>query len=270
MDTLLYIAQMLALGVGVGILSAALGLGGGILMVPTFITFVGMDPNTAKGTSLFLIIFIAILNAWRLNKGLPEKPWRTAGLLGLGSLLGSYTAARITSTLSDQTVLIIFIALLAVIALRTFFLKPREVSEKHLHKRKYLAIGIGFLAGLYAGATGTGGGALMIPLVLIAGISVNARVVGLSMMVMIVTSIAGSIAHLQAENVFQEPWTVGQVYLPLALLVLPGVLIGRPLGNSINNRITIHQRKAAMGILLLVICAMLGYRLITPLVANNA
>ena len=68
MNPLFFYPGMLFLGVGVGLMSGALGLGGGILMVPAFLEFVPvMDPHTAKGTSLLIIAWPR--PTWRLSEG---------------------------------------------------------------------------------------------------------------------------------------------------------------------------------------------------------
>jgi len=263
MDLLLHWLCMLLIGAGTGIISAALGLGGGILMVPAFLTFVeGMDAHTAKGTSLFIIIFVALLNAWRLNKGLPHKPWRLAAFLAAGSIAGAYTGAWVTALLPERAVLWIFMALLALLAVRTFLLQPKDVAEDVVRRRPFLAILIGLLAGIVGGATGTGGGAVLVPLALFAGMVTNERVVGLSNMVMVATSLAGSVAHFAAEPVFDAPWTAGHVYLALVPPVFLGAQLGSPCGKSINAWLTLPRRRVVLGLLLLLITMRLLYRLL--------
>ena len=94
MDILLPIAGMAMLGAGVGVVSAALGVGGGILMVPAFATFVaGVDMNTAKGSSLLVITFVAAVNSWRMNRGETKSPWDVIGLIALGSIAGGFLGA---------------------------------------------------------------------------------------------------------------------------------------------------------------------------------
>ncbi|MEA3364123.1 MAG: TSUP family transporter, partial [Candidatus Hydrogenedentes bacterium] len=91
MNPLLFYPGMIILGIGVGLMSGALGLGGGILMVPAFLTFVpGMDPHTAKGTSLMIIVFVAAVNVWRLNRGHDNWQWRLALQVSIGSIVGGY------------------------------------------------------------------------------------------------------------------------------------------------------------------------------------
>lgn len=264
MFDLVYSLQLLLVGVGVGIISAALGLGGGILMVPAFLAFVpGIDPHTAKGTSLFIIIFVSIQNSWRLNELLPEKPWRLASLFTAGSIVGSYGSAYLTALLSDDAVLLLFIVLLMILGVRTFFLQAVEVHAEEVRRRTTLTLLIGFAAGITGGATGTGGGAVLIPLALMAGIVANDRAVALSNFVMIFTSIAGSVAHLQAEKVSDAPWTIGHVCFSLVPLVFAGALLGSPLGKICNRHLTLPRRRVAMAVMLVLISLQLLYKMLS-------
>jgi uncharacterized membrane protein YfcA len=57
----LYISALvpLAVGIGVGVLSAIMGVGGGFVLVPAMIYLLGMPTSVVIGTSLFQIIFVA-------------------------------------------------------------------------------------------------------------------------------------------------------------------------------------------------------------------
>lgn len=262
MFTVAFVVQQFLLGIGVGIISAALGLGGGVVMVPAFLAFVPhMDAHTAKGTSLFIIIFVSGLNAWRQNRG-QDKQWKLVGLLAGGSVIGSYLSAYITSLMSEEAILVLFILLMAIVAWRTFSLRaPAHVD--HVAWRPWRSFGIGLVAGITGGSTGTGGGAILIPLALIAGIVVNERVVGLSNLVMIFTSIAGSIAHLQAPAIYDAPGTIGHVSLLLVPLVFLGAQVGSEIGYRINNVLSLKYRRLFMGGMLLMISLELLYRLLS-------
>ena len=94
----MFYVGMIALGGAVGIISTALGLGGGIVMVPAFVQFVPhMDLNTAKGTSLFIITFVAAINAWRMNGAHMREHLRLGAVIGIGSIVGSFLGGWITS-----------------------------------------------------------------------------------------------------------------------------------------------------------------------------
>lgn len=250
-------------GAGAGIISAGLGLGGGILMVPAFEAFLpGMDLHTAKGTSLFLIVFISSLNTWRARRELPPHAFTLAAWLAAGSVIGGYASAWITGLLPEQVTIILFLLLLLAVAARTFLLREIPVPEDQVHKRPGIALLIGFIAGIFGGATGTGGGAVLIPLALMTGIVANARAVPLSNLVMIATSLAGTLANLQAAQTCDYPWTVGHVALAFVPLTLLGAQLGSELGLRLNRLLTLPRRRVAMGVLLLIIALRLGWRLV--------
>lgn len=256
-----FVMGMIALGIGVGIISSALGLGGGILMVPAFITFVpGMDAHTAKGTSLFIIALVVTLNTWRLRACLDKDLWRLAMVMAYGSILGGYFGGWATSLLPDRVVVWIFVGFLAVAAIRTFLIRPRVVHSEEVRRRTPTAVGIGAVSGIVGGATGTGGGLVLVPLALIAGVVTNERAVALSNMVMIATGIAGTVAHLRAEATTALPYTVGHVSFALAPLVFLGAQIAGPFGIRVERMLTLPRRKRVMGALLLVITARLVYQ----------
>jgi uncharacterized membrane protein YfcA len=259
-----FLLLQLLVGLGAGLISGALGLGGGILMVPAFLTFVPqMETHTAKGTSLFLIIFISAINAWRQNRSLDRIPWGLAAWLATGSIVGGYLSAWLTAMLPENVTLILFLFLLVLMAWRTFLIKPRPVDPNAVSLNRPIAIGIGLAAGIFGGATGTGGGSVLIPLALMAGLVVNERAVGLSNLVMVATAIAGTIAHLMATPIYPSDWTVGHVYFGIVPLVFLGAQISSPLGERLNHLLTLPRRKALMGVMLLLIALRLGYRLYT-------
>lgn len=247
---------MLLLGVGVGLISNIVGLGGGVLMVPAFMTFVPeMDAYTAKGTSLFIIVFVSAMNAWRLHRNVPDKPWRMAGWLAVGAMTGGYLTAWLTSWLPEQVILGTFLALVFALAIQMFLLKPLEAHRGIPTRNPLLTVPIGVISGAVGGATGTGGGAVLVPLALRFGLSTNERVVGLSNLVMVPMSVAGSIAHLLAAPVYHGPGAVGHVNMYLVPLVFIGALLGSPLGRYVNARLTLRRRKVVLGVLLLLIAA---------------
>ena len=227
MFTLNFAVGMLVLGLGVGIVSAGLGVGGGILMVPAFLEFVaGMDERTAKGTSLLVIVFVAAVNAWRLNRGHSDWQWRLAGIIACGSVVSGYLSGWLTSFLPNRVVLFIFVGVLGLAGLRTFFITPPTVRKEDVRRQNFLAAGIGLAMGLVSGATGVGGGLVLVPLALIGHLVTNERVVALSNMVMVPTCIAATLAHLLAQPTLDLPWTYGQVNVALAPLIFIGAQAG--------------------------------------------
>lgn len=61
-------------GVGVGVLSGLLGIGGGTVMVPLFRLTFGMEPIAATATSLFTIVPTSISGMWKHAKNKTSLP----------------------------------------------------------------------------------------------------------------------------------------------------------------------------------------------------
>jgi len=72
-DSRLYISVIppLAIGFGIGILSAIMGVGGGFMLVPAMIYILGMPTAIVIGTSLFQVVFVSanvtLLQAWQVG-----------------------------------------------------------------------------------------------------------------------------------------------------------------------------------------------------------
>lgn len=61
-------------GVGVGVLSGLLGIGGGTIMVPLFRLIFGMEPIAATATSLFTIVPTSLSGMWKHAKNKTSLP----------------------------------------------------------------------------------------------------------------------------------------------------------------------------------------------------
>src|SRR5262245_52754119 len=80
------------IGLVSGITSGLFGVGGGIVMVPAMMFFMGMDIKKAVGTSLLVIIPTAIASSWKhYNQG--NVNWLTAVSLAPTALAGGVLGA---------------------------------------------------------------------------------------------------------------------------------------------------------------------------------
>jgi uncharacterized membrane protein YfcA len=93
---------LVLVGVAAGTLAGLLGVGGGIIMVPGLVILTGDDADTARGTSLLVVIFTALTaTVTNLRNGLVEvRPALVAGLVGapaglVGAAVGQWLPERI-------------------------------------------------------------------------------------------------------------------------------------------------------------------------------
>ena len=111
------LAGLLVLGLAAGVLSAVMGVGGGVIMVPAMVLLFGFGQHVAEGTSLLVIVPTAITGAWRHTRN-GYTDWRLGLLLGLGGILGGLLGAQIALALSAQWLQRLFALLLVVTGVR--------------------------------------------------------------------------------------------------------------------------------------------------------
>ena len=60
---------LLLIGLGAGVLSGVIGIGGGIVIVPALVYFIGFSQKTAQGTSLAILLLpIGLLGVLQFYK----------------------------------------------------------------------------------------------------------------------------------------------------------------------------------------------------------
>jgi hypothetical protein len=105
-----------ALSVGVGFLSSALGIGGGIIHVPALIHLLGFPAHIATATSQFILVITAAVGTGThlaLGNVLPGP----AILMGIGVVGGAQIGASLARHLGDSLLVrLLSLALLAVAA----------------------------------------------------------------------------------------------------------------------------------------------------------
>lgn len=95
---------LLALGLVAGILSGMVGIGGGIIIVPALIYFLGFSQHQAQGTVLFMFLLpigiLGVMNYWKED----YVNFKVAGIMAITFVAGSYLGSR-TAIAFDQTML---------------------------------------------------------------------------------------------------------------------------------------------------------------------
>lgn len=112
---------LFAIGLLAGVLSGLIGIGGGIIIVPALIYFVGYSQHKAQGTSLGLILLpvgiFAAFNYYRKGYMDVKAISVMAVTFAIGGLLGSKLAIGI----SDAVLKKVFAGLLIVLGVKMLF-----------------------------------------------------------------------------------------------------------------------------------------------------
>lgn len=106
------------IGLVVGLMSALLGIGGGVLMVPVLHLAFGKDMQTAVGTSLAAMVLGSLAGAAR-HAGFGNIDWTLAAGLGVGAVVGAYAVgAPLAQVLPSDVLRKAFGVLMLVFGLR--------------------------------------------------------------------------------------------------------------------------------------------------------
>ncbi|MGB5006642.1 MAG: sulfite exporter TauE/SafE family protein [Ferruginibacter sp.] len=118
MQTVLII---ILVGVAAGMLSGLVGVGGGIIIVPALVYFIGFSQKTAQGTSLAMIMLpVGIFGVLQYYKQ-GHVDFRIVGVLAIGFLAGSFFGSRIALSLPQETLKKYFAVLMILIAIKMLF-----------------------------------------------------------------------------------------------------------------------------------------------------
>jgi uncharacterized protein len=107
------ILTVVLIGVGAGLLSGLIGVGGGIIIVPALIYFLNYNQLQAQGTSLGVltlpVVVFAFLHYYNSSKGtLNPIDIKIIGLLAMGFVLGSLAGSSIAFKIDQNIIKKIF------------------------------------------------------------------------------------------------------------------------------------------------------------------
>ena len=112
---------LLCLGLIAGILSGMVGIGGGIIIVPALVYFLGYSQHTAQGTVLFMFLLpIGILGVFNYYQaGYIE--WKTACIMASTFLIGSYLGSKFSIAIDQTTLKKVFGVIIFLLSLKMIF-----------------------------------------------------------------------------------------------------------------------------------------------------
>ena len=258
-------------GIGVGVLSGLLGIGGGTLMVPIFRLGFGMSPVVATATSLFTIVPTSLVGfvTHIRNKTCIPRLGLICGLAGAcTSPVGVYLA-----NVSPGWLVMLAAAIIVAYSSYTMFRKalrmPKDsaptperdeqlkaaVAQAAEEERPFvftrrtvlIAIAIGLAAGLASGYVGVGGGFIMVPLFLSVLDVMMRQASGTSLVAVTILAIPGVLE--------QGLW--GNIDYLAGIAMVVGTIPGAILGANLIRRVPERRLRFIFGAFLLLSSVML-------------
>ena len=112
---------LIVVGLAAGVLSGLLGIGGGILIIPALIYFLGYSQHLAQGTTLALMVPpIGILAAWAYWKE-GNVNLAAVAFICLGFVFGGWIGAKFAGAIPELLLRRSFGVFMGVIAIKMIF-----------------------------------------------------------------------------------------------------------------------------------------------------
>ncbi|MGF7154681.1 sulfite exporter TauE/SafE family protein [Novosphingobium gossypii] len=114
----LYISPLapLLLGIGTGVLTMLMGIGGGFVLVPAMLYILGMSANVVVGTSLFQILFVTMATTMMHALTTHAVDIVLASLLLLGSVSGAQVGAQFAQKASPVKLRLVLAVIVLLVA----------------------------------------------------------------------------------------------------------------------------------------------------------
>jgi hypothetical protein len=112
---------IILIGLAAGMLSGLVGVGGGIIIVPALVFFLGFSQHQAIGTSLGILLLpagiLAVINYYK--KGFIDL--KVVFILFIGYVIGSYFGSSISLNVSQEALKKVFALMLIITAIKMLF-----------------------------------------------------------------------------------------------------------------------------------------------------
>ncbi len=227
-------------------LSSLAGLGGGLFLIPVLILLFDLPVKFVAGTMLLAMVPYTLVATLRnMRKGFVN--FRIGLIMEIGSVAGVLIGAHFSDFFPDL-VLKLFFFLIAFYMLYSLHSKeqgsrnlvgaafrkinriPPFIVEKNLRESAVsipALVVTGWVAGVFSGMLGIGGGFLNVPTLMI-GIGLPSKIaVSTSLFMIIITASFGSASHI----------ALGHVNFLLAGIVAGGMIFGALFGTGLLNRL---------------------------------
>ncbi len=264
------IIQLLVAGLLIGFLIGLTGVGGGVLVLPTLTQVFGLGPVAAVGTAslyAFLTKVYAVFEHWRRK----NIAWKISGIFLACAIPGCIIAALFLKDRAQEesfsiklTFFIIFIMIVSLVTMVINLIKgKKKLVEEDLEVatespelgkgRMVFGCVLSFLVGGVLGATGIGGGVLVIPILIMVFSLSTKRTVGSS--ILIAVALCLLTASLLAMGGGEKESLTN---FPYAITMALGSLAGVWFGSRLSVKMPDRPLKAIVVALIAIATVMMG------------
>ena len=175
------------------------GVGAAIILIPVYLAL-GVALHTAMATALLLnAVGMTIASVTFIRKGLVE--WRLVIPMLIIAVLASPLGVWVAKGMERTPLLWLFVGFLVFAGVMMMFYQPRPRTERRtVAQTLTLGLPVGAVAGFVGGLLGVGGGNIIVPALVAAGLEPK-RASASASFVVIFASLSGFLAHVQTAHI---------------------------------------------------------------------
>ncbi len=241
---IIVLISYLAIGALAGTLSGLLGIGGGIIVVPTLAYLFkyqhfsdAMIMHLAIGSSLGAMCFTTSMSA-KTHLKLGNLPKDVACVFVPGIILGTFCGSALANSLSNALLHYLFSFFLLASALQVILnVKPKQAKKSQTHPAMLFIAGTSI--GTIASILGIGGSILSVPFFLYISLEMR-KCVALASLCTVPVAVFGSIGFIimGSMNPERPAHAIGYIYWPAVLGLATGGVIFAPLGAKLAHYVS--------------------------------
>lgn len=256
-----------ALGATAGVLAGLLGIGGGIFMVPVLAMLFSAQGfphahlmHLALGTSMAAIVFTSI-SSLRTHQRHGAVLWPVVKTITPGILVGTALGTTIASRIPTRELAIFFTGFITFVALQMAAnAKPKPSRSL---PGTWGMVGVGGFIGALSALVAIGGGSLSVPFLTWCNVQVQ-KAIGTSAAIGFPLALSGTLGYiLSGQGATDLPsGTLGYVYLPALLGLVPASFLTAPIGARLTHRLPVAMLKRIFAGILLLLAIKMAYGLL--------
>jgi len=263
---------LIAIGFIAATIGSMVGLGGGIIIVPSLLFIsannlltINLQPQNAVGISLMVIIINAV-SATVYNLKQKTVDMQSGMFFFIASGLAAIIGSLVNEYLNIQQFYILFgLLMLSITFLLAYRNKIKLKGVKSDVQREYtdqqgnvynygynkkIGFIIAGLAGLLGGLFGIGGGAILVPVMVVLFSFPPHVATATSMFIILLSASLGSISHI----------VLGNIIFSYVLIIGIGAFIGGRLGSYFAGKLSSNSLVAALRVVIVIIAIQMIYK----------
>lgn len=258
------ILSYLLIGIIAGFIAGLLGIGGGIIIVPTLLfTLLGLGlsenvaMHVAVGTSLATIFFTSY-SSMRTHHGRGYVRWDIVKHMAIGLLIGTFVGSQVAGHLSATPLKWIFMIVMLIVAIKilTEWTPKATCQLPGLQGMTVAGAGIG----VFSSFIGVGGAVISILFMGCCNVPTR-QIIGTSAAIGIPVALAGTVGNIISGWGHPElpSGSIGYIYLPSLLLISLGSIPMVKIGAHVAHHLSVRLLRKIFALFLLTMIGWMGY-----------